>query len=101
MHVLIVTWQIKPEFVEAYEEMMKWHIAATRSSEPGCLRFDICRDNNQPRTYHLYEIYADDAAMEAHAKSPTLPTVREKIGVWVEGRSYHQATLLPHLMADA
>jgi autoinducer 2-degrading protein len=93
MHVIVVRWRIRPEHVDAFEQAMKDHVAATRRTEPGCLQFDIAKDKTEPRTYHLYEIYRDDQAMADHAQSPTLAGLREKIPLWVEDRSLHNATL--------
>lgn len=95
MHVIIVRWTIKPAHVAEFERTMRAHVAATRASEPGCLRFDLAVDKTAPRTYHLFEVYADDAALAAHAQSPTLAAIREKGAEWVESRSYATATLWP------
>jgi quinol monooxygenase YgiN len=95
MHVIIVRWRIKAEFVGDFEREMKAHVAATRRSEPGCVQFDVCTDKADPRTFHLFEIYADDQALADHAKSPTLAKIREKIPLWVEDRGHHTATLWP------
>ena len=94
MHVIIVKWVIRPEHVDAFLETIFWHIEATRKSEPGCLQFDLCRDNADDRCFWLYEVYRDDAAVAAHAKSPTLPKLRENIPQWVEERVLVNATRL-------
>jgi len=97
MHVILVKWKIKPEHVAAFERTMREHIAATRRTEPGCLQFDVAVDKDQPRTYHLFEVYADDQALADHAKSPTLAALRESGQEWVEERSYATATLWPRI----
>ena len=95
MHVILVRWRIKPEFVVEFQNAIREHVIATRRSEPGCLQFDVCVDKQEPRTYHLFEIYADERALEAHAGSPTLARLREKMPLWVEERELHNATLMP------
>ena len=95
MHVIIVRWRIKPEFVVTFQNAIREHVIATRRSEPGCVQFDVSVDKQEPRTYHLFEIYADDRALEEHAKSPTLAKLREKIPLWVEDRTLYNATLMP------
>ena len=97
MHVLIVRWRIKEGFVPDFEAEMKAHVAATRASEPGCLRFDVVRDKKEPRTYHLFEIYRDDQAIADHGKSPTLAKLVEKAPLWVEDRSYYTGNTWIHL----
>jgi quinol monooxygenase YgiN len=94
MHVIIVKWVIKPEHVAAFLDTMRWHIEATRKSEKGCLQFDLCRDSANERCFWLYEVYRDDAALAEHAKSPSLPKLREKIPEWVEERVLVNATRL-------
>ena len=76
-------------------ETMKQHIAATRRTEPGCLQFDVAVDNESPRTYHLFEVYADDEALAQHAQSPTLAGIRAHATEWAESRFYNRATLWP------
>ena len=95
MHAIIVRWKIKPEHVAAFEQEMKHHVAATRKSEPGCLQFDVAADKEEPRTYHLFEVYADDQALADHAKSPTLATLRAQMSVWVEERTVYRGKLWP------
>lgn len=99
MHVVLVKWKIRPECVEAFEKAMKDHIRATKRTEPGCVQFEVAVDKEQPRTYHLFEIYADDAGLAAHARSPTLAALRERAKDWVEERSYSIATLWPPVPA--
>ena len=44
--------------------------------------------------FWLYEVYQDDAAMAAHAKSPSLPKLRENIPTWVEERMLVKTSLI-------
>jgi quinol monooxygenase YgiN len=94
MHAIIVRWLIRPEHVEAFLDLVRWHIAETRRTEPGCLRFDLCRDVENPRAFWIYELYRDDAALAAHAQSPSLPKLRAKVPEWAEDRQLVNATLL-------
>jgi len=99
MHAVIVRMQIKSEHVDAFERELKQHIASTRKNEPGCVQFDVAADKVTPRTYHMFEVYADDRALEAHAKSATLASLRARLPDWVEDRSYHTAALWPSMKA--
>ena len=42
---------------------------ASLRDEPGCHRFDVCHNPDQPGTVFLYEIYDDAAAFDAHLKT--------------------------------
>ncbi|MDP9371760.1 MAG: antibiotic biosynthesis monooxygenase [Chloroflexota bacterium] len=67
---LIVSVRIKPdrrdEFLKAIEEDGR----GSREDEPGCLRFDVLQDAADPNHYFFYEIYRDEAALEAHRAAP-------------------------------
>ncbi len=99
MHVIMVRCKIKADCVEAFEAEMKAHVQATRRTEPGCVQFEVCIDKEDPTTYHLFEIYADDKAIEDHAKSPTLAAMREKLEDWAEDRTLTTATRWPEITA--
>ena len=70
MLALIVSLRIKPdrrdEFLRAIEEDGR----GSREDEPGCLRFDVLQDAADPNHYFFYEIYRDEAALEAHRAAP-------------------------------
>ena len=54
--------------------------------EPGCLRFDVIQDANDPNRIWLYEVYKDEAAFQAHLQAPHLIKFRETTQAWrVEG----------------
>lgn len=38
--------------------------------EAGCYRFNVLQDDADPNTYYFYEVYKDEAALEAHRAAP-------------------------------
>ena len=71
MYTVIVNLQVKPDMVDAFLEAMGENSRASRRDEPGCLRFDVHRDNDDPNHFVLYELYADERAFtEAHRGAP-------------------------------
>jgi (4S)-4-hydroxy-5-phosphonooxypentane-2,3-dione isomerase len=71
MYTVIVNLQVKPDMIEAFLEAMGENSRASRRDEPGCLRFDVHRDNDDPNHFVLYELYADERAFtEAHRSAP-------------------------------
>ena len=38
--------------------------------EAGCLRFNVLQDGQDENVYYFYEVYKDEAALEAHRKAP-------------------------------
>lgn len=64
---------------------------ATRT-EPGNIRFDLCRSQEDPGRFFLYEVYTDEEAVAAHKKTEHYLAWRELVAPWMarprEGRSF-------------
>ena len=82
MKALVVTIQIKPEFKDAFMEAMLDDARGSVQNEPGCLRFDVVEDTEDPNRIHLYEVYRDDAAIAAHREAPHYLKWRETVKDW-------------------
>lgn len=70
MYCLLLKTQLKPGSLEAFMEAMRINAAASVRDEPGCLVFDVLRDRSDPERVWLYEVYIDEAAFEAHMRTP-------------------------------
>ena len=71
MYTVIVSLRVKPELVDRFLEVMGENSRASRHEEPGCLRFDVHRDLDDPTHFLLYELYADDRAFtQDHRGTP-------------------------------
>lgn len=70
MYCLLLKTQLKPGSLEAFMEAMRINAAASVRDEPGCLVFDVLRDRSDPDRVWLYEVYTDEAAFEAHMRTP-------------------------------
>lgn len=82
MLALLVTIHIQPEHRDAFIESMLDDARGSVNDEPGCFRFDVLRDDNDPNTIYLYEIYKDQAAFEAHGKAPHFIRWRDTVKDW-------------------
>ena len=73
MYVVTVAFEIRPEAAAAFLPLMLENARASLAEEPGCLRFDVCRDeapdDTPPVRIFLYEIYRDRDAFDAHLAS--------------------------------
>ena len=49
-----------------------------RNSEPGCVVYRVHRSTADPDAFLFYEVYADDAAFDAHRASPHLAAYRKR-----------------------
>ncbi|MEO8537989.1 MAG: putative quinol monooxygenase [Betaproteobacteria bacterium] len=63
---------------EALAALLAEQAAAVRSAEPGCLVYRVHRSTGDPDRFLFYETYADEAALDAHRKSPHLAAFRER-----------------------
>ncbi len=82
MYVIVAPMQIKQghkkEFIEALLEDAKASVA----NEPGCSRFDVIQDAGDDNRVWLYEVYDDEAAFQAHLKTPHLTKLMDTIKDW-------------------
>jgi quinol monooxygenase YgiN len=79
---------VKPEFVERFKDRIALHARTSLRDEPGCLAFRPHQDRADPTRFLMYEIYADEAAMEAHRASPHFKQFRHDVDSWVVGREW-------------
>lgn len=63
---LVVEFQVKPDCLERFHELLALNAQASVEKEAGCLQFDVLAHNDDPTRVFLYEIYADAAAFEVH-----------------------------------
>ena len=71
MFTVFVTLQVLPEQVGMFLDAIQTNARSSLRDEPGCLRFDVHRSDDDPHRFHLYEIYADeDAFHTAHRTTP-------------------------------
>ena len=68
--------EVPPERRAAVTGALPDHIALTRA-EPGCLAFSVTPSPDHPSRFLVSEIFADQAAFEAHQ-------VRGKASAWAE-----------------
>jgi len=66
--VLQVEIRIKADQVAAFMAKLAENAAAARA-EAGCLQFDMLVDPQDATRVMLYEVYADDAAFQAHQQT--------------------------------
>ncbi len=53
-------------------------VGVIRKTEPGCLVYTLHRSVKDPRAFLFYEVYADQAAFDAHRASPHLAAYRKR-----------------------
>lgn len=82
MIVLMVGIRIKEGHKEEFMKEMMGDAIGSNRDEPGCLRFDVLQDDQEPNTLHLYEVYRDQAALEVHRQAPHYIRWRDIVADW-------------------
>lgn len=70
MLALWVKVRVKPEERERFLQAIEVDALGSERDEPGCLRFNVLRDEADPNVYYFFEVYRDEAALEAHRAAP-------------------------------
>ena len=81
-YVIVAPIQIKAEHKEAFIEAMLGDAKGSVNNEPGCLRFDVIQEGADPNRIWLYEVYVDEAAFQAHTRTPHYITWRDTVKDW-------------------
>ena len=99
MYVIIAPIKIKEEFTERFIEEMLLDAKGSMKHEPGCLRFDVIQDGDDPNKIWLYEVYVDEAAFQAHMQTPHFIRWRDTTEDWVaerpEGKAIGASVIWP------
>ena len=69
---VIVQAEIQPDRMEDFLQAIE-HDAIESRNEPGCLRFDVVRSQEEPSNnsvFFFYEMYQNQAAFESHCVQP-------------------------------
>ena len=70
MLAIWVKVRIKPERRQQFLKAIEVDALASERDEPGCVRFNVLQDEQDPNTYYFFEVYKDQAAIEAHRAMP-------------------------------
>ena len=82
---IFVTIKIKDGYREQFMEASLGDGQGSVRDEPGCFRFDILQNDEDPNLFHLYEVYADAAALDAHREAPHYKKWRSTVQDWFDG----------------
>jgi len=70
MLAIWVKVRVKPELRKRFLEAIEVDALGSERDEPGCLRFNVLQDEHDENVYYFYEVYKDQAALEAHRAMP-------------------------------
>ena len=85
MYAVFVTIDVQPGFGDRFTEASLADARGSVNNERGCFRFDVLGDPSDSNRFYLYEVYEDQAAMDAHVQTPHFKTWRETTKDWIAG----------------
>jgi autoinducer 2-degrading protein len=82
MYVVCVTVMVKPGHEEEFIRATEANHRGTRR-EPGNVRFDLLRCEDDPTRFFLYEVYRSKEAFGEHQKTEHYLTWRQTVADWM------------------
>ncbi|TCO45015.1 quinol monooxygenase YgiN [Kribbella antiqua] len=76
---LTVSLQVIPGHLGDFVEAIRTNAERSYHDEPGCRYFDVSQDEADDHHFTLYELYTDEAAVEAHRSAPHFKVWREAV----------------------
>lgn len=70
MIALVVSLLVREHKLDDFLTAIKENAARSFTDEPGCRYFDVTQDQTDPLHFVFYELYDDEAAIEAHRSAP-------------------------------
>jgi autoinducer 2-degrading protein len=94
MFVVVVNVNVKPEAVDAFILATRDNALGSRT-EPGNLRFDVSRRQDDTNRFVLYEVYTSEAGFVAHQQTGHYVKWRDLVlPMMAEPRSAQKCTSL-------
>ena len=85
---MIAMWikvRIKPDKRQQFLDVIEHDALHSEGDEPGCVRFNVLHDAEDENVYYFYEVYKDEAAVEAHRAAPHYAVWREAAAIALDG----------------
>jgi quinol monooxygenase YgiN len=70
MLAMWVKVRIKPDMRQRFLKAIEEDALGSERDEPGCRRFNVLQDEKDASVYYFYEVYDDQAAVDAHRTMP-------------------------------
>ena len=81
--VVCVYVHVKSEYRDAFLTATLENARCT-IQEPGNLRFDVLQRADDPNRFILYEVWRDEAGMNAHKETPHYAKWRDTVAPWMK-----------------
>ena len=87
MHVITVEFRARSGHEADLRARLQKHASNSLGREEGCIQFDVSVDPQDPGRLFLYEVYRDQAAFEAHTKTPHFAEFNADSADWVDAKT--------------
>lgn len=92
-HVVVVDLLVEEGALADFLPLLDGNARASLAHEPGCHRFDVCQDPDEPASILLYELYTDEAAFAAHLASAHFRAFDRQTAAMVRSKTVRQLAL--------
>ena len=75
MIAILVRVRVREDGRERFLQGIETDALGSERDEPGCYRFNVLQDSEDDLVYYFYEVYEDEAALEAHRPAAPLPSL--------------------------
>ena len=82
MFIYFVDIKVRPENLEEFKAATVKN-ARNTVNEPGNLRFDVLQQADDATRFALYEVYTDEAALEAHRQTVHYAEWKKTVENWM------------------
>ena len=76
---------VQADKVDDFIEAVNLDGVGSTNLEPGCLRFDVYQEIEDPTKLWLYEVYVNPEAFQFHTTTPHIAKWRDTVADWYEG----------------
>jgi quinol monooxygenase YgiN len=94
MLAIIVDFEALTGKGDELREALQTQARNSLEKEPGCRHFDVCADPDDPHKFFLYELYEDEAAVEAHGQTEHYAAFRAVIDPLLKTRNRREMVRL-------
>jgi len=72
---------VKEECINDFLAVTKELVEKTNALDPGCIKYELCRDVNDPKHFVMLEEWQDQKSLDEHMKAPHFTELVPKLHV--------------------
>jgi autoinducer 2-degrading protein len=77
MFIVLVKVHVKPELLDEFKIAILRNATLSVERDPGCVRFDVLQQEDDPTTWVFYEVYEREQAWVDHRSAPHFLVFKE------------------------